>query len=161
MATLRKGSKRRVVAATGVFVLGAGVAFAYWTAGGTGVGSAATGTQSGALTVNQTSTVTAMGPGVAAQTLSGNFNNPNSGPTYVGTVTVSIASVTKANGAAVGTCDATDYTLTGAAMTVNAEVAAGNAKGSWSGATIAFNDKPAVNQDACKGATVNLTYTIS
>jgi len=159
MATLRKGSKRRVVATTGVLVLSAGVAFAYWTAGGTGTGSAATGTQSGSLTVNQTSTVSAMGPGVAAQPLSGNFDNPNAGPVYVGTVTVSIASVTKADGVN-GTCDASDYTLTGAAMSVGTEVPAGTGKGSWSGATIAFNDKPAVNQDACKGATVNLAYTV-
>jgi hypothetical protein len=45
-------------------------------------------------------------------------------------------------------------------MTVNAEVASGNAKGSWTGATIKFNNK-ASNQDQCKGATVNLAYTIS
>jgi len=160
VVTLRKGSKRRLVAGTGVLALGAGVAFAYWTAGGTGTGAAATGTQSSDLTVVQTSTVSGMGPGVAAQPLSGTFDNPNSGSTYVGTVTVSISSVTKAGGAPAGSCDATDYTLTGATMTVDAQVPAGNAKGSWGGATIAFNDKPAVNQDACKGATVNLTYTV-
>ena len=40
-------------------------------------------------------------------------------------------------------------------MTVGAEVAAGSAKGAWTGATIKFNNK-ATNQDQCKGATVNL-----
>lgn len=101
-----------------------------------------------------------MYPGDSAQTLSGNFNNPNPGLAYVGTVTASISSVTKAAGAPAGTCDATDFTLANAAMTVNAEVPTGNAKGSWSGATIKFNNK-ATNQDACKGATVNLAYAIS
>jgi hypothetical protein len=101
-----------------------------------------------------------MYPGDSAQTISGNFNNTNSGPAYVGTVTASIASVTKAVGAPAGTCDATDFTLASAAMTVNAEVPAGSAQGSWTGATIKFNNK-ASNQDACKGATVNLAYAIS
>ena len=45
-------------------------------------------------------------------------------------------------------------------MAVNAEVPAGTNQGSWSGATIRFNNKNVV-QDACKGATVNLAYTIS
>ena len=45
-------------------------------------------------------------------------------------------------------------------MSVNAEVAAGTAKGSFTGATIRFNDK-ATNQDACKGATVGLAYAIA
>lgn len=160
MRTLAKGRKRTIVVGTGVLVLGGGVAFAYWTAGGTGTGSATTGTNA-AVTVVQDTVVSAMGPGVAAQELSGTFTNPNSGPVYVGTVTVSIGSVAKAGGAPAGTCDATDYTLTGTAMAVNAQVPAGTAQGSWGGATIAFNNKPGVNQDACKGATVNLTYTIS
>lgn len=43
-------------------------------------------------------------------------------------------------------------------MTVNAEVPAGTAKGAWTGATIKLNNK-ATSQDACKGATVNLTYS--
>jgi hypothetical protein len=135
------------------------VAYAYWTVlgSGTGSGTAATGTSN--LTVVQTTVLTPMYPGDTAQTLSGNFTNPNPGPVYVSTVTASISSVTKATGAPSGTCDATDYTLANATMTVNAEVAAGTAKGAWTGATIHFNDK-VTNQDACKGATVNLAYSI-
>ena len=137
-----------------------GAAVAYWTAGGSGTGSGtAAGSQTG-LTANQTTTLTAMYPGDSAQTISGNFNNPNSGPIHVGTVTASISSVTKAVGAPAGTCDATDFTLANAAMTVNAEVPVGSAQGAFTGATIKFNNK-ATNQDACKGATVNLAYAIS
>ncbi len=136
-----------------------GTAYAYWTASGSGTGTASTGTTS-ALTVVQTSTVSGIHPGDSAQTLSGNFDNPNPGPIYVGTVTASIGSVTKAGGAPAGTCDASDYTLGSAVMTVDAEVPAGSGTGSWTGATIRFNNKPAINQDACKGATVNLAYTV-
>jgi hypothetical protein len=139
----------------------AGVAYAYWTAGGSGTGSGTAAGAQSALTAVQTTTLTPMYPGDTAQTISGNFTNPNSGPIYVSTVTASIASVTKAAGAPAGTCDATDFTLANAAMTVNAEVASGTAKGAWTGATIKFNDKAGTNQDACKGATVNLSYAIS
>jgi hypothetical protein len=143
-----------------VLLLTAG-AIAYWTVGGSGTGTADADDALTALTVNQTGTLTAMYPGDSTQTLSGNFDNPNPGPAYVSTVTAAIDSVTKAVGAPDGDCDADDFTLANAAMTVNAEVAAGDAKGSWSGATIKFNNKPAVNQDARKGATVHLAYTIS
>ena len=70
-----------------------------------------------------------MGPGDSAQSLNGNFNNTNSGPVYVATVTASISSVDKAPGAPAGTCATDDYTLAGATMTVNAEVPAGSGAG--------------------------------
>jgi hypothetical protein len=149
----RRGLVLGVVISLGV----AGAAFAYWTAGGSGSGTGSTAGTQTALTANQTTTLTAMYPGDTAQTISGNFTNPNSGPSQVNTVTVSIASVTKATGAPVGTCDATDYTLANTVMTVNAEVPVGAAKGAFTGATIHFNDK-ATNQDACKNATVTITY---
>ncbi len=69
---------------------------------------------------------------------------------------MSISSVTKASGAAAGTCDASDYTLATPIMTVGQDVTAGGTA-NFSGATLKFNNK-ATNQDACKGATVNLSY---
>lgn len=153
--------KKKISLAMAALVLGTGgAAFAYWTAGGSGTGEATTGTTTSTLTAVQTSTVTAMRPGDSAQTLSGVFNNPNDGPIYVATVTASISSVTKAAGAPAGTCDATDYALAGATMTVGHEVAAGSGVDAWTGATLKFNNK-ATAQDACKGATVNLAYTIA
>lgn len=137
-----------------------GAAYAYWSAGGSGTGSGATASGTAPLTANQTTTITGMYPGDSAQTISGNFNNTNSGPVYVNTVTASISSVTKAAGAPAGTCDASDYTLANATMTVNAEVPVGSAQGAFTGATIKFNNK-ASNQDACKGATVGLSYAIA
>lgn len=154
-------SKRVVVITAALLVTGGGIAFAYWTQGGSGTGTAATGTTDTNLVVNQTSVISNLRPGAAAQTLSGTFGNGNDEPVYVQSVTASIASVVKAVGAPVGTCDATDYTLANATMTVAAQIPAGTSQGSWSGATLAFNNKSATNQDACKGATVNLAYTVS
>jgi hypothetical protein len=152
--------RRSIVLGTVLALTVAGAAIAYWTAGGSGTGSGSAAGAQTPLTANQTTTLTAMFPGDSAQTISGNFDNTNSGPIYVGTVTASIASVTKAGGAPAGTCDASDFALAGAAMTVNAEVPVGSAKGAFTGATIKFNNK-ASNQDACKGATVNLAYAIA
>lgn len=157
-----KMNKRRGVA-LGLFLvlaITAGGAYAYWTSGGSGTGSGQAANGTADVVVNQTTVLTDFYPGDSAQTLSGDFDNPNSGPVYIGTVTASISSVTKAVGAPAGTCDATDFTLSNAAMTVNAQVPAGAGQGSWTGATIQFNNK-ATNQDACKGATVALAYTVS
>ncbi len=155
---MRTSTKRVIAAAavTAVLLGGAGVAYAYWTAGGSGSGTGTTGT-SEAITINQTSTVTNLRPGGAAQALSGTFTNTNDEPVYVTSVTASISSIT---GGGV-TCEATDYTLANAVMTVNASIAIGSGVGTWSGATIAFNNKPAENQDDCKNATVNFAYTAS
>ncbi len=158
MSTLKR--KRTVLLALVAVLAISGAAFAYWSAGGSGTGSGSTASGTSALTVNQTTVLTPMYPGDSAQTISGNFNNNNSGPVYVNTVTASIASVTKAAGAPAGTCDATDYTLANATMTVNASVPAGSGQGSWTGATIKFNNKGTA-QDACKGATVNLSYAVA
>lgn len=157
---IKRTTRRNVTLAAVVALAFAGIAVAYWTAGGSGTGSGVAASGPAALTVNQTTTLDAMYPGDSAQTISGNFDNPNAGPIHVSTVTVSIDSVTKASGAPAGTCDATDFTLANATMTVDAEIAAGTAQGSFSGATIQFNNKT-TNQDACKGATVNLSYAIA
>jgi len=148
---MQRKSLKVVIVSAVVVVAAAGAAFAYWTIGGSGSGSASTGTVT-AVTVNQTSSVSAMAPGLAAQPLSGNFDNPNGGPVYVTSVSATVASTDKAG------CTASDYTIAGTA-TVGAEIASGSGVGSWSGLSIAFNNKPATNQDACKNAVVTIAYT--
>ena len=113
------------------------------------------------LIPRQTTSLNPMYPGDSPQVISGNFDNGNDGPVYVTSVTASISSVVKAPSAPAGTCDATDFTLASPVMTVNAQVPGGNGQGSFSGATIHFNNKTAVNQDACQDATVNLSYSVS
>ena len=157
MITPRK--KKGLLATVAVLAV-AGAAVAYWSGAGSGSGTGGTASSTSGLVANQTTVLAPMYPGDSAQTLSGNFDNPNEGPIYVSTVTASIASVTKAAGAPAGTCDASDFTLANATMAVNAQVPAGTGQGAWSGATIKFNNK-GTNQDACKGATVNLSYAIA
>lgn len=147
-----------IAAAVLLVVVGGGVAYAFWTGSGTGTGSATTGSTA-ALTVNQTSTVTGMGPGVAPQDLSGNFDNPNPGPVFIKTVVATVTST------GVSGCTAADYTIAGTSVIgasapgAGGDVPSGGAGvGSWSGLTIAFNET-ASNQDACKNAVVTIGYT--
>lgn len=137
--------KKKIAAASvAVALIGGGAAFAYWTSAGTGSGTATTGSAS-AVTINQTSAVTAMGPGVAAQALSGTFTVTK--PSYVGSVTVSGVTTDKAG------CTTADFITTNPTAT-NAEVSTGS---TWGGGSIAFNNT-AANQDACQGATVTIAY---
>lgn len=139
----------------------ADVAMAYWRTGGTGVGAAQVAGPRSPLRVNQTTSLAPVGPGTPAQTLDGDFDNGNSGPVHVRAVTASIAAVVKAPGAEAGTCDAGDFVLSHRTATVGADVPSGRGAGRWTGPTIAFDDKPGVNQNPCMGATVRLRYTIS
>lgn len=147
-----------LLALIGVIAVGS-VAYAYWTAGGTGTGTATTGTNA-AITPVQTSTIANLYPGGPGQPITGNFTNNNDGPSYVSTVTAKIT-VAKATGAPAGTCDATDYALTnGGVMTVNADIPKGTAQGAFNGSSVSMINKSA-NQDACKNATLTITYTIA
>ncbi|WP_144876078.1 hypothetical protein [Microbacterium sp. 1.5R] len=161
-STTRQSSKKKsLIAAALAFLLLAGggtAAYAYWTSIGSGTGTATTGTSS-SIVVNQTSTVSNLRPGAPAQALSGNFTNNTGSNVYVTSIAISVT-VTKAAGAAAGTCDASDYTITGSPLAVGADIPTGTGVGSWSGATIAFNNK-GTNQDQCKGATVTLAYAAS
>lgn len=151
--------KARVAIGT-VFVLAvAGGAYAYWTNGGSGGGSAATGTNA-AITVMQTSTPTGLSPGGTPSSLAGNFNNTNTSPVFVNTVSATIASVTRTAEAIAAAlpCGVADYALAGFPVAVGAQVASGTAQGAWTGGTIALLNS-GTNQDGCKDAVVALTYT--
>jgi hypothetical protein len=142
-----------------VGMMQADAVFAFVQTGGAGSGEVAVShTQ---LRVNLDTDMRPVSPGQPAQTLSGDFDNRNARAIHVGAVRASIGAVTKAADAAAGTCDASDFTLADRTMTVGADVPSGAGAGAWSGATIEFRDKPGVDQNACQGATVKLSYTIS
>jgi hypothetical protein len=111
------------------------------------------------VTVAQVSPLVGLAPGVAPSTITGTVTSLSSQPVYVTAVTVVISAVTKASSAAGGPCDSSDYLLTGNRIEVN-QLLAPHGRLDFSGAHIAFNDK-SIAQDACKGATVTLTYTTS
>jgi hypothetical protein len=153
---MRFSFKKKMAAAAAVVVLvGSGTAaFAFWSAGGTGSGSASTSPGSSGITINQTSpAITDLAPGVAAEPLSGNFDNSNASAVHVNQVTASIA-VTPVGA---NLCSAADYDLVQPTAT-NALVPTGLAQGSWTGGSLGFHNTLA-NQDGCKGATVNISYT--
>jgi hypothetical protein len=137
------------------------MAAAYWQTGGTGVGAAQVAQTHSPLRVNQTTSLGPVAPGIPAQTLNGDFDNRNAGSVHVRAVKVSIGAVVKATGAAAGACDSSDFVLSHRTAKVGSDVPGGRGAGAWTGPTIAFNDKPGVNQNPCMGATVKLRYTIS
>jgi hypothetical protein len=153
--SVRRG--RLLVLAGVLVVIGiAAGAYAYWTQGGSGTGSATAGTTS-SITVNQTSTVTGLYPGGPAATLSGNFDNPNTGAVQISSITAVVSSIS--GGGTDGTkpaCTASDFAVAGSVGATT--VPAGTGVGSWSGLTIQLVDNGA-NQDNCKGATANISYT--
>jgi len=147
MKILRSKKVRVVAITTLLTVFGAVGVFAYWTAGGSGEGAAGTGTST-AVGINQTSVVSAMGPGVGPQALAGTFTAAV--PTYVGQVTAAVNGSLLPSG-----CTSADYVIVQPTAT-NAEVTTGS---TWSGGSIAFLNDPARNQDACQGATVDIAYS--
>jgi hypothetical protein len=161
MATsITTGRSKRIAVITAVLMLvGGGIAFAYWTTTGSGTGSATSGT-GGTITVNQTSTITELNPGAPAQTLSGTFTNNTESTYQVSSLTATVASVTTTP--AGGDCEPDDYVIAGTATFGDGgAVPIGTGVGSWTGLTIAFVDEAAEDQNACKGATVSISYTAS
>src|SRR5450631_2069365 len=115
--------KRKIAVISAEVVIGAsGTAYAYWSQLGSATGSASTGTTI-AVVVNQTNTVTGLYPGGPAQALSGDFNNPNSGPVTVGAVSATVTATS------VSGCLTTWYAITGTATPTTQVLPAGSAKG--------------------------------
>ena len=112
-----------------------------------------------AVTVNQTSVRDRPVPGSDSQALSGNFDNPNPGPTYVTAVTATGYTIDATHVTAAAPSPAAT-TRWAAPPTVAGDVPAGNGQGAWTGLTIPMNNL-ATNQDVCKGATVTITYASS
>ena len=134
--------------AVGVAVVAlGGAAFAYFTSTGSGSGSASVNATS-SWTLSST-TVTGLGPNLPAQSLVGSATNSLGQKEYIGTVTPTVTSTSNVG------CTSADFTLT--AGVINADTVSG-ATGLNFG-TIAFNDRSGVNQDACQGVTVNVSFS--
>ncbi len=155
---LIKSKKALVLLATFVVAIAATVgAYAYWTTGGTGSGSATTGSTVG-ITVNQTSVNAALYPG-GLSNLSGNFTNTtNPGNVYVTSVSASIDTFSVPGDLSKPACTQADFFLTGSPTLVGQDITPGAANGSWSGIVLHMTNA-ATNQDNCKNITVPLSYT--
>lgn len=109
------------------------------------------------LVIYQISTISGLAPDADPKPIVGRIVNRGPVDVYVMDVTVSIVSVTKATDAAAGVCDSSDYLLQAVRMPVGVVIPAGGST-LFSGASIAFMNKPSTNQDACQGAVVGLFY---
>src|SRR4051794_26060108 len=132
-------------------------AYAYWTAGGSGSGSAATGTTV-PITVNQTGSVTGLYPGATPTALSGTFTNTNSGAVHVSTVTAAVHTFSSQTDLTKPACTQADFAI-GGSSSPNTDVPAGTGVGAWSGLTIQLVNS-ATNQDNCKSlSSVQIDYS--
>ena len=110
------------------------------------------------LTIVQTSMNTGLAPTQLPSLIVGRVTNNGGEEALITAIVVSIGSVQRAPGAVPGACDAGDYVIHDPRMPVGEHLAASGGWAVFSGARIGFLDA-AVNQDACKGATVTMHYT--
>ena len=131
-------------------------AFAYWTQGGSGSGTANAGTTS-AITVNQTGAPSGLYPGGPAAALAGTFTNANASAVNISSVTAAVhAFASHTVDATKPDCTQADFAIGGASGANT--VPSGTAVGAWSGLTVRMLDN-GLNQDNCKSVTVPLVYT--
>ena len=139
---------KKTAAVAAVLTLGTGAAaYAYWTTNGAGTGSAANATSNGSVVLHGTFS-DGLTPG-ASEAVVFTGDNAGSSNLYVGT----IHSVVSTSNAA---CLPADFTVADfASNTIVPAATNGVALGSGS---INFANT-ALDQDACKGATITLTLT--
>jgi hypothetical protein len=155
MGIIRRHKRVAALVAVASLTL-AGVATAYWTTGGSGAGSADTGTTAN-VTVNQTSVITGLYPGGPAQALSGNFDNPNPGQVFITSVSATITPFSVQADLTKPACTQADFAIGGTAP-VGVQINPGNGVGAWAGLNVSMINAP-TNQDNCKNITVPITYT--
>ncbi len=151
---MTRGKKRALaVAIVAVVALIASIAgYAYWTTTGSGSGSAAAGNVV-PVTLNATFSAGIFPGG----TKSVSFTADNTNPGSVRITTVHLASVTVDGGHA--TCTVADFTMPD--VTENADVAGGASGFALpTNGTLSYANT-AVDQGACKGATITLNLTSS
>ena len=159
-----KITKKRVLTAlsvVGIFAI-ATAAFAYWTTSGSGSGSATTGTDTGVTASGNPSDGIYPGSNVPVTTTV--TNSSSSQAQYVSNlhVTISIDATHAGNG-----CSASWFTYKSDAETSgdsNPHAVALNTELATSGTKTVdghvFMANPNTNQDACKGATIDLAYAV-
>ncbi|MFC0458637.1 hypothetical protein ACFFGR_19160 [Arthrobacter liuii] len=143
---MTKKNKIAAVAASAALVaVGGGAAYAYWSTTGSGSGGAAAGTTS-PITINVT-----VAPGVAPGSpvnINYTATNPNTSSTPV-TLAKPVVTTSNAN------CLPGWFVAT--APTGTATVAGNAVKTDLGNGTLTLNDDTAVDQNACKNATITVT----
>lgn len=141
---------KMILAGIATLAITGGTAFAYWTQGGTGTGTAAAGSTIDIVVTQTSPAISNLYPGGPSASLSGKFNNPNPGSVNIVSVTAAVTSVSPS------ACAASNFIIAGTSGATT--VPSGTAVGSWNGLTIQLNET-GVNQDICKDAIATITYT--
>jgi hypothetical protein len=156
---MRKLNKKQKIVAVGtaavVGVVGAGAAYAYWTTSGSGQGAATTGAET-PVVIEQVGSAVGLSPGAKPKAIDFAIRNPAAaGSQYVGSIRITIDSITNNGVPAVG-CSAADFDLV-QPNAINTAVPAGRTVLPASGATLAMKET-GLNQDGCKNVGVNLSF---
>jgi hypothetical protein len=149
---MRRFKNKRVKTAVGVVLALAiaGAAIAYWTGGGSGT---ATGTVNTGGTITLSGTVGAgLAPGLN-KAVSLTASNATTSAIKIGTVHLESVAADAAHAA----CDVADFTMADVVEDQSIAAGATNAALTNSGSLVFANT--AVNQDACKNATLTLTLS--
>jgi len=156
--TNSRRKKRIIITLLAVISLtGAGVAFAYWTSGGTGSGAASTGSST-ALTITSETAEGVIAPGNAGQTVDFTVTNPGPGVQSLTNVTVTMAGPTGTPWVPPTGCLIADYT---AAVTTAPAYGEILALGTRTGTVTVTLANTSENQNACQGQAVPLYFVAS
>ena len=161
---MRRMTMRRIVivgATAGAVLLTGGVAFAFWSRTGTTAGAAEVATTASELTVTQVGTPTGLIPGGSPVGVVAKVDNPSATDIRLTDVTVTVTDVVDAGGTTIGAgCPVTDFAIADNAAYSGELILAGGTSGDETVATIRLLNSPD-NQDACKGAIVELSLVAS
>jgi hypothetical protein len=109
------------------------------------------------LTIVQTSVMEGLAPGGEPKTIAGIVSNNGTDSTFITAIKVEIVGVVIGDPSSSSVCDPSDYYLLDPRMRVGQILGPGGFT-TFTGAAIGFSNK-STNQDACKGATIQLLYT--
>ncbi len=130
-------------------------AYAYWTQGGSGTGSATTGTTTAITVVQDSTTASSLYPGGPSESLSGHFVNPNPGAVSISSVTAAVAPFSSQGDVSKPACTEADFAIGGSSGPYL--VASGNSS-TWSGLNVSLLNGVG-NQDNCKSVSITINYT--
>jgi len=151
---MRKFSKKQVIVggiAAAAIAVGGGAAFAYWTSGGTGSGSAKTGTSTGFTVTVDANTQADLSPNGPTDLVGYHILNTGSGTEYATSATPSVVDTSNP------LCDASNFEIAS-----NDFVAGPITSGSTANYNVGVKMfDTGLNQDACQGVTVNVKVVVA
>jgi hypothetical protein len=152
----RRGKKPLIMGlVAGLTLAGTGVAFAYWTADGTGEGTATTGVSVAFAITSAPAVGDPLSPGGDPQTVAFTVTNPSAGVQFLAGTTVSVAEDDGTPWTAQPGCSAADYTATITTAPAPGEIDGGESVAGTASITMINS---ANDQDGCQGADVPLYF---